>query len=62
MALKLGDAAGAMEAYLALLAGGVLPGNHALLQRKMREASRMARDAARSGPLSTPGRGPLLAL
>lgn len=39
MALKLGDAAGAMEGYLALLRDGSLPGDHEVLQRKMREAS-----------------------
>ena len=46
MALKLGDAAGAMEGYLALLRDGSLPGDHEVLQRKMREASSLARTTA----------------
>ena len=39
MALKLGDAPGAMQRYLELLRDGSLPGNHPLLLRKMSEAS-----------------------
>ena len=50
MALKLGDASGAMETYLALLQEGEMgPENgrqREVLLRKMREASGMAREAA----------------
>lgn len=41
MSLKLGDAAGAMEVYLALLSSGAMPAGHATLQRKLREATEM---------------------
>ena len=39
MALKLGDAAGAMDTYIGMLRDGALPSNHAVLLRKMGEAS-----------------------
>ena len=49
MALKLGDAAGAMETYLSLLKEGEMTENgrqREVLLRKIREASGMAREAA----------------
>ena len=60
MALKLGDAAGAMETYLALLRDGALPEDakqRDMLLRKIREASNLTRQSPASG-----GRGPMFGL